>query len=889
MRTAYTLSALSLLALPLFGCPDDDGDDKPDSGVTDTGPRDTGPADSGTPDTGPDDTGTADTGADAGEEDTGMADTGVVDLRIPDLEGPVEVSFDQFGVLHASCQTDRDCIAVEGYFHAAHRFGQMDLRRRFAKGEIAEILPLLPGIEQSRFGKTIFGNRAGDLISDQLWTNSSTATQAMMEAYARGVNAWIEDLRNGRNNARLTDDWAHLEGQVEEWAPQDSIACVLALIENLTNQSGAEIAYGEVFATLPSTAAADLFTLRPASSSSILNSPFDISPIDRERVHQVELLQARLRAAKDLLRQARERFPQKPANIGSNNWVVGPSRTAEGKALLANDPHLGMDFPSVWYLAHLDAKTNGTGNLHAAGASFPGLPGIVLGQNEAIAWGATTTFFDMSDVYVEELNEAGDAVIFNDVEVPIVERTFPINVMGGQPIDHVVRYVPHHGPILFEDPNLGIAISLKWTAQDATTDADFLLGINLAGNIDEARAAFENVTTVGQNWVVIDTAGNFGWFPYNAVPSRPWATYALPSWLPLPGDGTAEWEGVVPYADLPQAMNVPEGFIATANNDMTGHLQDGDPTNDGQAAFQAFVAPGYRHQRIAERMQQGANAHTRDTMSSIQADNTVLLAEVTQSLFTDAIDSATLSPDAVLALEVLIDWDFRCPTGLMGVDPNSPKDPDPVVAASSIGCTAYHAFWPRLEERTFTDELLQYGSDQRPRASTLVHALNGQLMGSYWDDVSTPGIQETLSEIATAALEETAMFLTSHPRLGPDPDDWRWGRVHTVTLQPAIFPPSSGTFANDGGLHTVDVAVPASGSDFSHGSGPSMRLACDADAADGVRCTMELPGGQRHFGDSPHFADLLQRWLVNDPIPLHFLAADVEAAAVERLTVLPAE
>jgi penicillin amidase len=311
MMLRHLLPALSVIAL-LAGCPDDDDDTgTPDTG-TDTGPKDTGA------DTGPTDTGT-DTGVDAGDTDTGTPDAGMVDLRIPDLDGPVEVNFDQYGVLHASCQTDLDCIAVEGYFHAAHRFGQMDLRRRFPKGGIAEILPLQPGIDQSRFGKTIFGNRQGDLISDQMWAASSTMTQAMLTAYARGVNAWIDDLRSGENGARLTDDWAHLEGQVVEWAPQDSIACVLALIENLTNNSSYEIAYGEVFAALPATVAADLFTLRPASASTILNSPLDSRAIDQERINQMAVAQARLRSARTLFEQLKSRLPKKPENLGSNN------------------------------------------------------------------------------------------------------------------------------------------------------------------------------------------------------------------------------------------------------------------------------------------------------------------------------------------------------------------------------------------------------------------------------------------------------------------------------------------------------------------------------------------------------------------------------------------
>ncbi len=886
MFARSTLLALLGATFVFAGCSSNDDDGKQDSGVTDTGRQDTGTPDTGTPDTGTPDTGTPDTGM----PDTGTPDGGVVDLRIPELTGPVTVDFDEYGVLHASCQTDLDCVAVEGYFHAAHRFGQMDLRRRFPKGEIAGVLPLGPGIEQSRFGKTIFGIRNGDRISDQMWENASEETKALLEAYTRGVNAWIADLRNGTNGARLTDDWAHLRDQVQDWEPQDSIACVLALIESLTNQSDYEITTGEVLASITATMAWDLYSLRPPSPSTILPAPGTLTALNQDRLRKIREVQGRLQMAKGALEQALRNIPKHAPGLGSNNWVLGPSRTADGKALLANDPHLGLDFPSVWYLAHLDAKTNGTGQLHVAGASFAGLPGIVLGQNEQIAWGATTTFFDLADVYIETLNTAGDAVIFNGNEVPILERTFPIDVLGSQPINHVVRYVPHHGPILAEDPQMGVALSLKWTAQDATTDANFLWAMNTAQSVAEARTALENVTTVGQNWVVIDTGGNFGWFPYNHVPNRPWASAALPTWVPLPGDGSAEWEGVVPYADLPQAMNTTDGFVATANNDMTGHLADGDPTNDGQAAWQHFVAPGYRHERIVQRIMDGANAHTHATMQSIQADTHVLIGErLVPAILAAAPAADTLTPEGALVLSALDAWDYECPTGLTTVDPSSAKDPDPSATASSIGCTAFHALFPRLQDAIFGDEIAQQGIDTPPRTSAIVFALTrpSELIGSYWDDVSTAGV-ETEADTIGRALDETGAYLTAHPRLGADADDWRWGRIHTVTLTPPIFPPSSGTYANDGGMFTIDVANPAGATDFRQFSGPSMRFSCDADDTDGVRCSIELPGGQRHFSDSPHFADLLQRWLVNDPIPVRFVASDVQSASVEHLTVQPA-
>jgi penicillin amidase len=272
-------------------------------------------------------------------------------------------------------------------------------------------------------------------------------------------------------------------------------------------------------------------------------------------------------------------------------------------------------------------------------------------------------------------------------------------------------------------------------------------------------------------------------------------------------------------------------------------------------------------------------------MQSLQADvRSNLAARVVPDLIV-AAQGQTLSPDGMLVLSALQAWDFECPTGLSDIDPMSAKDADAGRAASSIGCAAFHVLWSRLIGLTFNDELAGLGIT--PRVSAMVFAISAPsaLIGSYWDDVSTAGSVETMGDVVAAALDEAGAFLSTN--VGPAADDWRWGRIHTVTLSADIFPPDSDTYANDGGLYTVDVANPNGmfNGNFTHGSGASMRLSCEADAADGVRCTIELPGGQRHFADSPHFTDLFLKWLVNDPSPIHFAATDVAAASVETLTI----
>jgi penicillin amidase len=592
-------------------------------------------------------------------------------------------------------------------------------------------------------------------------------------------------------------------------------------------------------------------------------------------------------------------------DFGSNNWVVAPAQTSGGTAaLLANDPHLGFSNPSVWYLVSIDSKSAGSGTVHVAGSSFAGLPSIIIGQNEDLAWGMTTTFFDMSDVYIETLSPDGNGVFFNEQVVPFVSRDFTFGQAGAGDVTASFLYVPHHGPVISIDRAGGTAVTVRWTGQDADTDLNFLLGLAKATSVEDARTgALRQVTTIGQNFVLADKGGNIAWLPYNRLPGRPWASALLPPWLPLPGDGSAEWTGTVPYDDLPQVVNPTAGWVATANNDMSGAMLDGDPTNDGNPWFQTFMAVGLRHERIVQLLADGLGAHSTGTMVAAQADVHSLFGERLLPRVFEAVDSegATLTPAGETLVATLRAWQFTCPTGLVDRDPTSAKVADAAVAAESAGCAAFHVLVPQLLERIFDDEINAAGVDTiraHARPEVLIQLLDdpGSLLGgeTYWDDVSTPGTQDE-ADIVPAAVNAAATWITTN--LGPTPDDWRWGRIHTITLAADVFDAAgiprynNGPWANDGGNYTVDVANVGLGGTggahagrYSHGSGPSMRFVCEVSST-GPRCTTQLPGGQRNRPGEAHYEDLFVKWLKNESIPLPFLPAEVDAAAQETLTL----
>lgn len=899
MRTKYAIAGLcAALSLTSAGC--DDGDSGGDNAADAGGMGGMGGA-AGAGGVGGM-AGAGGVGGEGGAPPPACEPEGDTVINIAGLSAPAKVRFDEQGVLHATCATDADCFRVEGYYHAAHRFNQMDIRRRLVRAQLSAVVgdPTLATDLNSRL---FFSDpRTGDELAMAFLESASDETLAALDAYAEGVNAWLADWREGRNGATLPDEYEFPlinKEAINDWTREDSAACILALLDQLTNQTGLELSYGALYAELDPALSADLFSLRPGTLSAI--QPTAEVPFDQVRFNlreeSIRRVQDRLQPALPALRRASERFPGVHPDVegrGSNNWVVGPDRSTNGHALLANDPHLGLSNPAVWYVVHLDAKTEGTGELNVAGVSFAGLPNIILGQNEHIAWGATTTYFDMADVYVETLTGDGEGVILDGVEVPFVTREVSIEVSGGEPSVQTFRYVPHHGPVVSYDAEAGVAITLRWVGHEGGTDLNFLTRMYKATTVEEAREALKAMTTVGQNWVVADKGGNIGWFPYNTVPERPWANEELAPWLPLPGDGPAEWTGFLPYEDLPQAYNPPAAYIATANNDMTGNLADGDPTNDGDPMLQHYVAFGARHGRIVEAIEEIGDAHSRDTMEQVLGDVRSYLGERVTPHLLEAADAKDdqLTNAGKDVVEALKGWDFDCPTGLDGVDPVA-AGKSAEGAASSIGCAAFHVTWPRLRKMTFSDDLP--GDVPVPSDATMFIALERPmtLARGYWDDAETPE-EETRDEILIQALNDAGAWLTEN--MGEDPDDWRWGRVHTITLAADLFSAAGismfnhGPFANDGGLFTVDVANTSQMLDdnYAHFSGASMRFACDVDPEAGPQCTLQIPGGQRHFRDDEHYDDLLREtWLGNASFPLRTAEADIEASTNERVGVCP--
>ena len=855
---------------------------------------------------------------------------------IGDLEWPPKatVYFDQYRVFNADCATDEDCAMALGYYHAFDRFVQMDIRRRFSTGRLADIL--LPGlaagfVDGFKDLRALFSTREGQPAEQFLYEQSSPKTKALLDAYAVGVNQWIADVRSGNNGATFPREFTHVffdygPEDIPAWTPQDSVAAVLALIESLTNDESAQVNAGNAREAIGNDLKfSDLWSRRPLEESSILPTdwqpppPPDASEKSRNALAFARpKLRDRLNIA-PVLRQLQDKLERtldlrqmilgpgdRGVEIGSNNWVVGPSLTTAGNALLSNDPHLGMSQPATWYLAHIDATTNGNGQIHAAGSTFAGLPWVIVGQNASIAWGLTTTLMDFSDVYIETLAKDGEGnptgVMFNGEEVPFTRVPFTITFSDGSTQEEELLFVPHHGAVRSIDADNNTAITLRWTGSDVDTDINFLTELVKSTTVAEARVALENITSIGQNVVVIDSENNIGWFPYNRLPKRTWATNLAgdaPPWLPLDGSGVYEWDDYFALEELPQALNPESGYIATANNDMTGSLFDGDPTTlpngDPHPPYQVEAAAGFRHSRIVDLIEDVGDQHTRQTMDQIVSDVHSLIGErMRPGLLAIAKDDQTTPGlDGAKVISALEGWDFTCPTGLDGTD----SDNSPLSSDSERTPGGLRVHWRSTHcSSNFAPASRTRRTHRKAEHPASRCTIRSWIRVSSWQGTCTGTIRarrcrrsRPSMRSCQTSLQAAGDFLSA--QLGPDETQWAWGRLHGLLLGSDLSTfeiydydnpaPGDPLFANDGGLFTVDVANPGT-DNFVQTAGPSTRFVCEA-STNGPTCTIQLPGGQSGDINSPHYEDLLFPYLANEPMPLVFDIEEAEANAEDTI------
>ncbi|KQM84537.1 penicillin amidase [Agromyces sp. Leaf222] len=804
-------------------------------------------------------------------------------IDAPGLISPVSVYRDDAGIPQLVADNDHDLFYAQGFVHAQDRFWEMDFRRHVTAGRLAELFG------ESQVGTDTFIrtlNWRG--IAEQEYSLIDASARAYYEAYAEGVNAYLAT----RSGAELSLEYAVLGLQnpgysPEPWTPVDSIAWLKAMAWDLRSNLGDEIDRALLSTTLP---AEEVARLHPGFDWSTAPTIVDGLPaasapastgaatrLDGAEGGDTDAGDTAYVAALTSLRATLDAIPAllgpEGNDIGSNSWVVSGALTESGMPLLANDPHLGPTLPSIWAQMGLHcAELTDDCTFDTAGYTFSGLPGVIIGHNQRIAWGFTNLGPDVADLYLERVT--GDTYELDGEQVPLEVRQETIEVAGGAPVTVDVRSTGR-GPIvtgISSDfaavaetypaasgaPEGTTELSLQWTALTPGTTAQSIFAIDRARDWDEFRAAASQFDVPAQNLVYADTEGNIGYQAPGSVPIRKHGDGTLPQ----PGwTSDVGWAGEVAFDDLPNVLNPPRGYLVTANN----AVANGGPflTADWDYGYRATAI----ERLLRERIDAGEKL-TAEEFTRIQLDT----SDANTAAFLPVIAELDLTGDAARGAKLLADWNGHA-------DADSPE-------------AAYFAvFWRTLLADMF--EALPEAT--RPTGGDRWFEVVGTLLeepdASWWTNerLGVTGRDAMLANALDEAWNEAS------GRMGGNPEAWRWGRLHTLTLTNQSFGTSGiapiewlfnrGPYELGGGSSIVN----ATGWDATLGYGvdwvPSMRMVVDLGDLD-ASTWINLTGASGH-AFHPNYTDQAPLWQHGETRTWPFSLEAVRHAAKDTLNLRP--
>ncbi len=838
--------------------------------------------------------------------------------KLPGLRGRVEVARDVYGIPHLYAENRHDLMLVQGYQVARDRFWEMDVFRRAGTGRLSTLVGLLPVVTDfDELFRAINLTERGTMAYDEIYDAMREDDRELLDAYTAGVNLYLSHAATGRYGATVPPEYHELVlgmlfqptvFDIPAWASQDIIAIGRFqqwLLSGSTYED--ELVLGRLYdvsVTRPALWNA-LARFQPAVTVATLDDWPYLSSSAGSAPVLPELAPASERDLRPALRKLdrmREALPllMWPDN-GSNNWVIGGSRSESGNVLLANDPHLVLTNPPLFYQAHLNTKKLGESDKdgwNAYGVVFPGIPVFMIAHTERIAWGVTVLGYDVADVYEETLTPDGAAVLRGDTTIPIKysEQRY-CHGYSDQCIDRPLPWVPGHGPRIEED---GAYLTLRWTGMEPTQDFRAFIDLMTADNVSEAMDAVAGFKVGAQSFVIGDVEGNIGYFGSANVPVRD-PRCPRPPYVPLDGaSGLCEWQGYLPREQLVQAYNPARGYVATANNDIVGSTFDNTTWGTDEPYYWHTRDAGFRIGRITELIEEKEKLNKAD-MERIAADTLSVEGSLLAPRLVDVAQEAPelITEDMAEALRRLDGWKYGTPTGLP--DPISGELPSADAVEESIAASIYYT-WIRMLGARFTDDEFAAvgitrgfesdGYDAMGIVRVALYAFDNTEAAFLWDDIRTPDHEETRAEVMLGALADALTWLTERFETD-DQSAWTWGTLHYVRF----FDPygllganlrSIGPYPNDGGIGTVDAANYLFLNDsYVQVSGPQMRMVTELDPA-GVKSFNSLPGGQIHDRFSPHYDDLVPYWMQNRTYAVPFADDDVREA-METLTIaLPA-
>ncbi len=754
--------------------------------------------------------------------------------RIPQLAAPVTVIRDANAVPHIFADNQLDAYRALGYLHAQDRFFQMELARRIGTGRLSELVGSF-GLRVDRFMRTL----AIGQLAEAAVANMAPATRAAVDAYTEGVNAWLQSPHAGRPPELIL-----LGIAPEPWRAADSAMWGRLMALLLSGNWTDELLRAQLAARLDAQQLADLWPGEPGDGPTTLTDMSHLNP-DVDFAGILDEIPGFLFSAS-----------------ASNQWVVDGNRSTSGKPLLANDPHLGFMAPGMWYLARIS-----TPEFSAAGATLPGQPFFAVGHNSHLAWGFATTHADTQDLFIERLNpDDPSQYLVPGGSLPFETRQESIKVrFRGEPEQLTVR-TTRHGPVISDispaaaavtPANEVLALAFPALLPDDRT-ADALFSINQAKTRGDLMAALTLFHSPMQNMVYAFADGDIGFVAVARVPRRPKGDGRVP----VPGwTGEYDWQGFVPFAELPQRHNPATGWLANANNRVVDD------------SYPHLITPdwpeGYRAQRIATLLEQTPK-HDADSFSAFQLD---IVSPAAQELLPILLAHLTppREPVARAAAELLRDWD-----GAM-----ARSQPQPLI---------FTAWVQELRGTLYGDELgalaLRYRGT-RPRVlQRMLNSRNG-----WCDDTATAATEDCTAAVSAAFANAVADL---RERLGDDPSAWRWGDLHRARFEhpvlrriPLLRELFAVAVATSGGDFTLNRGTPrsAGANRFGHVHGPGLRAIFDLADLDNSR--LMIAAGQSGHVRSQFFADTTVPWRDGRYLVLKGDPAALRKRTTGELTLVP--
>jgi penicillin amidase len=743
-------------------------------------------------------------------------------LKLKGLQGKVTIKFDENMVPHIFAQNDHDLYYVQGYITAKSRLWQMDIQTRSAAGRLAEVVGP-KALEIDRYHRRmgmVYGaeNTLRGIMKDPVMSK-------VINAYSDGVNAYIKSL----TPAGYPIEFKLLNYAPEEWKPINSAFLLKLMSETLAGGSN-ELGMTNVLNKFGAKITNDLFPDYPAHEDPIIpaGTKWNFKPLPVPAPPAAFKAQM-LAGMKDV---------EKVEGIGSNNWAVSGSKTASGYPILANDPHLNLTLPSIWYQMQMAAP-----GVNVNGVTLPGAPCVVIGYNQKVSWGVTNVDADILDWYQLKFKDVSrNEYWYNNRWNKVTKRIEVINILGQKPLIDTVLYTIH-GPVVYDNsaiakngrPNVPLATALKWVAHDESDEFKTFYLLNRAKNYADYREALKYYTAPAQNFIFASVDNDIAITPNGKIPLK----YRDQGKFIMNGSDTAnDWHGWIPFEQNPTVKNPLRGFVSSANQSST------DKTYPYYINWQ--FAPYERGKRINNRLSVMVKA-TVDSMRILQTDDYSIRAQDILPTMLKYIDATKLDNNQLTALKALKQWDKR-------------------FSVNSIGASIFNSWWIKFYTTTwnsnFNDSNMVLALPSMDRTEAL---LVNNPISIWFDDKRTP-VKETAADVLSATFNGAINELTKdHGIIGAA---WAWGKVKPfeVTHLGKVPGLGSGNFESGGTGSTVNALI--------NGHGPSWRMVVQLGPQ--VKGYGILPGGQSGNPGSFYYDDMLKTWQDGKLKELLFLQSATE-------------